>query len=98
MEEEIFIGLLEAALKDAAHAGNVSRLVITIDPWKTGSKSVRIITLPDEPVTLTKEEIQAKIRTLELTQGFHYTADGMRVIITPEAHDVRFKGGVPYYA
>lgn len=95
---ETFLALFEAALKDAAHAGNVTRLSITVDPWGTGPKQVRVVILPNEPVTLSKEEIESKIRTIELTQGFHYTAEGLRVIITPEADDVKFKEGKPYYA
>jgi hypothetical protein len=89
-QAEMFIHLLEAAIKDAAYHSRVSRLNITVG-GEGFTKPVRVVILPETPVVLAKEDIEKQIRLLHLTQGFHYTSDGLRVIITPEEMEIRFK-------
>lgn len=98
-QTEMFVLLLEAAMKDAAYQNKVTRLNLTIDPDGSGKKTVRVVVLSDVPQEMGKEEIEKQLCLLELTQGFHYTADGARVIVTPEVAETKFtKDGVPYSA
>lgn len=38
-----------------------------------------------------KEEVEKQLRLMELTQGFHYTAEGTRVVVTPENPEIVFR-------
>ena len=76
--------LIEAGIKDASFEGKITRLNFAGPDFPA---PVRIIILPDNPKEMSKGEIEKQLRLLPLTQGFHYTSDDIRVVVTPESMD-----------
>jgi len=83
---EVFPDLLVAMMNDAAAFKKVSFLQLSIPhPVSEAPATVRIVVLPEEPVELTKEQTLAQIaRILREGDGFHYSKEGMRVVVMRE--------------
>lgn len=89
------IGLLVAAMQDAAIEQKVTFIQATIDPGNGNPVTVRLVALPEEPVILSQEQMQSEINRVQVEgDGFHYSSDGLRIVVMRERGTHTF----PFYA